>query len=119
MPLQKGGGSRRFIGCLSLSKRIWGIAPLYLVDNTEPVTSQGVAYTPCAFTCLLPEQNDDGASKPCRVEIDNVDRHIAEKTVGARITLTVSVGLLSPTPGRFCASTPSLVRARIVRGVGA
>ena len=71
-----------------------GIAPLYLVDNTEPVTSQGIAYTPCAFTCLLPEQNDDGASKPCRVEVDNVDRRIAEiaeETVNTRVTLTVSV----------------------------
>jgi phage-related protein len=71
-----------------------GIAPLYLVDNTEPVTSGGVTYTPCAFKCTLPEQNDDGASKPCRIEIDNVDRRIAEiaeETVSVQVTLTVSV----------------------------
>jgi hypothetical protein len=71
-----------------------GIEPLYLVDNTEPVTSGGVAYTPCAFKCVLPEQNDDGSSKPCRIEIDNVDRRIAEiaaETVNVQITLTVSV----------------------------
>jgi hypothetical protein len=71
-----------------------GIEPLHLVDNTEPVVSGGVAYIPCAFKCVLPEQNDDGTSKPCRIEIDNADRRIAEiaeETVSARITLTVSV----------------------------
>jgi hypothetical protein len=71
-----------------------GMAPLYLVDNTEPVTSNGITYTPCAFKCVLPEQNDDGTSKPCRVEIDNVDRRIAEiaeETVSVQVTLTVSV----------------------------
>jgi hypothetical protein len=71
-----------------------GISPLYLVDNTEPVTSNGISYTPCAFKCVLPTQNDDGTSKPCRVEIDNVDRRIAEiaeETVNTQITLTVSV----------------------------
>ena len=76
------------------------IEPLYLVDNTEPVTSGGVTYTPCAFTCVLPEQNDDGTSKPCRVEIDNVDRRIAEiaeETVSVQVTLTVSV-VMAGTP---------------------
>jgi hypothetical protein len=71
-----------------------GISPLYLVDNTGPVTSNGAVYTPCAFRCVLPEQNDDGTSKPCRIEIDNADRRIAEiaeETVNVRITLTVSV----------------------------
>jgi hypothetical protein len=71
-----------------------GMEPLYLVDNTEPVTSNGTAYTPCAFKCVLPEQNDDGTSRPCRIEIDNVDRRIAEiaeETVGVQVTLTVSV----------------------------
>jgi hypothetical protein len=71
-----------------------GIDPLYLVDNTETVNSNGVTYTPCAFKCLLPEQSDDGTSKPCRVEIDNVDRRIAEiaeETVNVQVTLTVSV----------------------------
>jgi hypothetical protein len=71
-----------------------GIGPLYLVDNTEPVISGGVTYTPCAFKCVLPEQSDDGASKPCRVEIDNADRRIAEiaeETVSTQVTLTVSV----------------------------
>jgi hypothetical protein len=71
-----------------------GMSPLYLVDNTEPVTSGGNTNIPCAFKCVLPEQNDDGTSKPCRVEIDNVDRRIAEiaeETVSTQITLTVSV----------------------------
>ena len=71
-----------------------GVDPLYLVDNTETVTSGGITHTPCAFRCVLPEQNDDGTSRPCRVEIDNVDRRIAEiaeETVNARVTLTVSV----------------------------
>jgi hypothetical protein len=71
-----------------------GLDPLYLVDNTEPVTSNGITYTPCAFKCVLPEQNDDGTSKPCGIEIDNTDRRIAEiaeKTVGVQVTLTVSV----------------------------
>jgi hypothetical protein len=71
-----------------------GIPPLYFVDNTESVTSGGITYTPCAFTCILPEQNNDGTSRPCRIEIDNVDRRIAEiaeETVSVQITLTVSV----------------------------
>jgi hypothetical protein len=78
-----------------------GIDPLYLVDNTEPVVSGGVTYIPCAFKCTLPEQNDDGTSKPCRVEIDNVDRRIAEiaeETVSVPITLTVSV-VMAQNPG--------------------
>jgi hypothetical protein len=80
-----------------------GINPLYLVDNTGPVTSNGVAYTPCAFRCVLPEQNDDGTSKPCRVEIDNVDRRIAEiaeETVNVQVTLTVSV-VMAQNPGEI------------------
>ena len=71
-----------------------GISPLYLVDNTEPISSNGVDYIPCAFKCVLPEQNDDGTAKPCRIEIDNVDRRIAEiaeETVSVRVFLTVSV----------------------------
>jgi hypothetical protein len=70
------------------------MAPLYLVDNTEPVISSGATYIPCAFKCTLPEQNDDGTSKPCRIEIDNTDRRIAEiaeETVNARITVSISV----------------------------
>jgi hypothetical protein len=71
-----------------------GIEPLYLVDNTEPVSSGGVEYTPCAFKCVLPEQGDDGTSKPCRIEIDNTDRRIAEiaeKTVSIQIILTIRI----------------------------
>jgi hypothetical protein len=71
-----------------------GIDPLYLVDNTQPITSNGITYTPCAFKCVLPEQTDDGTSKACRIEIDNVDRRIAEiaeETIGVQVTLTVSV----------------------------
>jgi hypothetical protein len=71
-----------------------GIDPLYLVDNTEPITSNGVTYTPCAFACVLPGQNDDGISRPCRIEIDNVDRRIAEiaeETINVQVTITVSV----------------------------
>jgi hypothetical protein len=71
-----------------------GTAPLYLVDNTEPVTSNGVTYTPCAFTCVLPAQTGDGTSKPCQIEIDNVDRRIAEiaeETVSVPVTLTVTI----------------------------
>jgi hypothetical protein len=71
-----------------------GMDPLCLVDNTEPVTSGGVVYIPCAFACSLPAQNEDGTSKPCRIEIDNVDRRIAEvaaQTVNVRVSLTVSV----------------------------
>jgi hypothetical protein len=71
-----------------------GINLLHLVDNTEPITSNGVEYVPCAFRCVLPEQNDDGTAKPCRIEIDNVDRRIAEiaeRTVSVKVFLTVSV----------------------------
>jgi hypothetical protein len=87
-----------------------GMDPLYLVDNTEPVTSNGATYTPCAFTCVLPEQNDDGTAKPCRIEIDNTDRRIAEiaaETVSVQVTLTVSVvmarnpGVIETGPLRF------------------
>jgi hypothetical protein len=71
-----------------------GFDPLYFVDNTEKITSNGIEYLPCAFRCVLPEQNDDGTSKPCRIEIDNVDRRIAEiveQTVTIQIILTASV----------------------------
>ena len=71
-----------------------GFDPLYFVDNTETITSNGIEYLPCAFRCVLPEQNDDGTSKPCRIELDNVDRRIAEiveQTVTVQIILTASV----------------------------
>jgi hypothetical protein len=71
-----------------------GSDPLFFVDNTEPVTSAGVEYIPCGFRCVLPGQDDDGASKPCRIEIDNVDRRIAgvvEETVHDRVVLTISI----------------------------
>jgi hypothetical protein len=68
--------------------------PLYFVDNTEAIVSGGNEYIPCGFRCVLPEQSDDGNAKPCRIEIDNIDRRIAEvveNTVNVQITLTVSV----------------------------
>ena len=86
-----------------------GINPLYLVDNTEEITSNGAVYLPCAFKCVLPEQSDDGASKPCRVEIDNVDRRIAEtaaRTADIQVTLTVSV---------IMARTPDVIEAGPLR----
>ncbi|MDR1506575.1 MAG: DUF1833 domain-containing protein [Treponema sp.] len=71
-----------------------GFEPLYFVDNTEKVISGGIEYIPCGFRCVLPQQNDDGTSKPCRIEIDNVDRRIAEvieETIHAEVILTASV----------------------------
>jgi hypothetical protein len=77
-----------------------GMAPLYLVDNTEPVASNGIEYIPCAFKCVLPQQNDEGTSKACKIEIDNVDRRIAEvanETINTKITATVSI-IVAQTP---------------------
>jgi hypothetical protein len=71
-----------------------GFEPLYFVDNPEKIISNGIEYLPCGFRCVLPEQNDEGTSKPCRIEIDNVDRRIAEiveQTVSIQIVLTASV----------------------------
>jgi hypothetical protein len=71
-----------------------GFDPLYFVDNTEPVVSGGNEHIPCGFRVTLPTQDDDGNSRACRIEMDNVDRRIAEvveETIGARIILTVSV----------------------------
>jgi hypothetical protein len=71
-----------------------GFDPLYFVDNTEAIFSNGNEYMPCGFRCVLPEQNDDGTTKPCRIEIDNVDRRIAEaveETINVPVTLTVSI----------------------------
>jgi hypothetical protein len=82
-----------------------GMAPIYLVDNTETVASNGIEYTPCAFKCVLPGQNDEGTSKACKIEIDNVDRRIGEiagETVNIRVTVTVSV---------IMAQTPNIVEA--------
>jgi hypothetical protein len=81
-----------FLSLLKLEAE--GIEPLFFVDNSEKITSSGIEYLPCGFRCVLPVQNDDGTSKPCRIEIDNVDRRIVEiveQTVTIPITLTVSV----------------------------
>ena len=71
-----------------------GFNPLYFVDNTEKIISGGNEYIPCGFSCVLPEQNEDGASKSCRIEIDNIDRRIAEivaETISIPVTLTISI----------------------------
>jgi hypothetical protein len=99
-----------------------GMDPLYFVDNTEAVTSGGVEYIPCAFKCVLPEETDDGGSKPCRIEIDNVDRRIAEiaeKTVNTPITLTASVvmahnpGVIETGPLRFILRNVSISKEAV------
>ena len=71
-----------------------GFDPLYFVDNTESIIFDGNEYLPCGFRCVLPEQNEDGNSKPCRIEIDNIDRRISEavaETISIPVTLTVSI----------------------------
>ena len=71
-----------------------GYEPLSFVDNTEKIISNGNEYIPCGFRCVLPEQNDEGASKPCKIEIDNIDRRISEavsETVNTPVIVTVSV----------------------------
>ena len=71
-----------------------GFEPLYFVDNTEKIISNGCEYIPCGFRCVLPEQNEDGAAKPCRIEMDNIDRRISEavmETVNKKVTVTINV----------------------------
>jgi len=71
-----------------------GFEDLYFVDNNEKIISNGNEYLPCAFKITLPEQNDDGSAKPCQIEIDNVDRRIAEavaETINKPVVLTISI----------------------------
>jgi len=71
-----------------------GADPLYFVDNTQQIIAGGIQYEPCAFRCVLPDQNSSGAAKACRIEIDNVDRRIAElvaQTVNTPVYVTITL----------------------------
>ncbi|MDE5899166.1 MAG: DUF1833 domain-containing protein [Treponemataceae bacterium] len=77
-----------------------GMQSLYFVDNTEAVVSGGTTYQPCAFTVVLPEQNEDGSVSPCRIIIDNTDRKIAElikRALNKQIVCTISL-IVAQTP---------------------
>ena len=83
-----------------LKIEVEGFDPLYFVDNTEAVTSNGIVYNPCGFNVVLPAQNDDGTSKSCRLEVDNVDRAISQAVISAankQIICTISI-IIAQTP---------------------
>ena len=59
-----------------------GVLSFRLVNNTEPLVSQGNTYEPFGFTFILPSTGDSGI-KSASFEIDNVDRVLQEMTVSA------------------------------------
>lgn len=83
-----------------LTIEVDGYSPLHFCDNMEAVTSNDITYTPVAFTIILPAKNDDGTMRACQLQVDNVDRAIAEsveKAKGKNIIVTESV-VIAQTP---------------------
>jgi hypothetical protein len=74
--------------------------PVYLVDDTQPVTHGGVQYIPSAFELTLPSQSNDGGVRACTISLDNVDRSISElvtRAIGTDIIITFEI-ILASTP---------------------
>lgn len=55
--------------------------PLYFVDNTVSITSNGVVYQPYPFRITLPEDTE-GVLPEVKLTIDNVDRTLTEAIRG-------------------------------------
>jgi len=81
--------------------------PLRLVQDLQPLTSNGNVYTAFPFEIRLPEDTDDGPAKVL-LTIDNVDRSIAQAIRGMSPTSppTVTVELV-------VASQPDVVEISI------
>ena len=54
-----------------------GLAPLYVVNNSEAVVSRGITFEPYPFAVTLP-QDDSDTLPTVRLTISNIDRSIIE-----------------------------------------
>ncbi len=70
--------------------------PLYFVNNTENITSDGAIYSACAFKYTPPSFSSE-ESRPAKITIDNVDRRLMEiiRPINTPFTMTFSVVLAS------------------------
>lgn len=106
----------------TLKIEVEGFETLYFVDNIVPIMNAGIEYSPCAFRVVLPAQTDDGTARPCRLEIDNVDRGIDEsiqKAKGKQIIVSVSVviaqnpSIVERGPLRFILRNVTITKATV------
>lgn len=73
-----------------------GLAPIYLVNNTEPVSVGNVTYVNFPFSIQLPDDTDDIISN-VEVQFDNIDDMITDaiRTLNGRPDVSFDVVLAS------------------------
>jgi len=71
-------------------------SPVCVVNNTEPITSNGITYNPFPFQIDLPREEEGQISK-ATLKIDAIDRSLIEKirTIDTPMDATLSVLLAS------------------------
>ena len=84
---------------------------LYLVNNTEPIISQGIEYTPTGFKVSLPTATEDDAII-AQVTIDDIDKVITANfrsvisppDVTVRVILASAPDIVEAGPHKYSAS---------------
>lgn len=79
-----------------------GTPTLYLVDNTENITSGGHEFIACSFGAVLPDKSSEG-NKSCKLQIDNTDIAIyrtIKNAINYEISCDVAV-ILSSSPNVY------------------
>ena len=84
------GGGQVFLWLISLTHP--DITPIHLVNNREPITSNGILHTAYPFSVILPSDSDmiSGA----QLVIDNVDRSLVDEIRKLTSPMTVSLKLV-------------------------
>ena len=85
------GGRGPFVCLLTLKHK--SFANIYLVNNTENITSRGQVFTAAAIRIVLPP--DDGKREPiCTIDIDNVTRDLIDEFRSITDPITVIMEMI-------------------------
>ena len=68
-------------------------SPIYVVNNTENITSNAIEYTAYGFQFILPAEEESGVAN-ASIVIDNVDRSFVQAIRSVRTPLTVIANII-------------------------
>lgn len=75
--------------------------PIYLVDNSEEIISNGKTYSPFPMKIILP-QDDSEAEKQVRISFDNVSRFLVDELRSITTPINIKIEMV-------LASNPNLI----------
>jgi hypothetical protein len=82
-----------FLTLLKLDHADWA-SPVYLVNDTQQLTSGGNIHNPFPFNIIFPSESKENPNAKCTLEIDATDRSIIELIRSAPYDMTCAVSLI-------------------------